>query len=139
MTNHSISARFGGRDMTFCIPRQHLSIFENIHGPAALMMQRFTQRAWTVENVRAVLEFAARPEADFARAKSLPGGMGSMVEAILPAADPHIKATLTANAPGAYVELAMLVLVASLYGLEPGDAASWTDEAPVDGVPADGE
>lgn len=133
MTSESISARFGSRDMTFAVPRQHLPIFEAIHGSAAHLMQRFTRQAWTAEDVRNVLEFAARPETDFARAKSLPGGMGSMVEAVLPAANPHIKATLAANPPGAYVELAMLVLMASLFGLQPGDSATWGDEAPADG------
>lgn len=124
MKSEEISARFGGRDIVFAIHRSVMPIFEAIHGPASLMAARLTSRAWTVEDVRAVLEFALIPASQLQRYARFPA---PLPKTMLPHPDPHISATLIDRGPGGYAELALLILVASLFGLKEDESNAFSD------------
>ena len=126
MTTETIQARFGGRDYQFAIPRRYLYIFEADYGSAAAMAARFVAGNWRFEDVRNVIEFAARPSSHFKWADQMPKPLPRGVP--VPPSNPHIEATLTDNPPGTYAELALLILTASIYGLERPEDAVFTDE-----------
>lgn len=121
----SISARFGGRDVTFKIERVDLPVFEGHFGSAFALFQKLSTGVWTTEDVRRVLSFAATPTTAHSMARHcLAHGLSGFGPRPYHA---HVDDTLQRNAPGTYAALASLVLGAALFGVS-DDEATFTDE-----------
>lgn len=131
-----IKARFGGRDLVFKIPRDHLAGFEaGIGEPAAIRFRRLVAGGASFQDVRKVLEYAA------------PAGLGRpipqndmdvMREQLFNSAHPatfapisdqasFVAKTLAANPPAKYALLAQVVIAACLYGV-PEDAGGFDED-----------
>lgn len=119
----SVEARINGQYLKIELKRHALPYFEADHGAALTKLQRLMNKAWTVNDITDVLNFAVR--------KQPHEGMDwihyqmSKTMAKLEKKDKELTViddAISANGAGNYAVLASLVLYAALFGLDPEDA-----------------
>lgn len=130
MTLNAVTARFGGRDLTFKIDRQDVPLFEAYSGlPAIEMFMRITDSRWTVDNLKSVLTFASVPAAKLSELRQFSGALRRMAPSDTGLLDhyfrgcaPHVKRTLGANPLAQYALLAQAIMAGALFGITAADA-----------------
>ncbi|CAH2408018.1 hypothetical protein [Mesorhizobium ventifaucium] len=130
MTLNSVTARFGGRDVTFKIDRQDLPLFEAYAGiPAYEMFTRITAGKWTVENLKSVLTFASVPAGKLAELRQFTGVLRRMassdtglLDSYFKGCAPLVRRTLSSNPVAQYALLAQAILAGALFGITAADA-----------------
>ncbi|MER8637656.1 hypothetical protein [Mesorhizobium sp. M1365] len=130
MTLNSVTARFGGRDLTFKIDRQDLPLFEAYAGlPAIEMFMRITGGKWTVDNLKTVLRFASVPAdrlkelRQFSRTlRHMTPTDSGLLDSYFKGCAPLIKRTLSTNPVAQYALLAQAILAGALFGITAADA-----------------
>ncbi|CAN7427564.1 hypothetical protein [Brucella pseudogrignonensis] len=119
----SVRARVNGQYLDIELKRHALPYFEADHGSALNTLQRLMNKAWQVQDITNVLNFAIRKQpaegTDWMRYQ-----MTKTLEKLekkdkeLTVIDEAIKI----NGPGHYAVLASIVLYAAVFGLDPEDA-----------------
>lgn len=119
----SVRARINGQYLDIELKRHALPYFEADHGSALNTLQRLMNKAWQVQDITNVLNFAIRKQpaegTDWMRYQ-----MTKTLEKLekkdkeLTVIDEAIKV----NGPGHYAVLASIVLYAAVFGLDPEDA-----------------
>ncbi|MER9900100.1 hypothetical protein [Mesorhizobium sp. M0130] len=130
MTLNSVTARFGGRDLTFKIDRQDLPLFEAFSGlPAIELFMRITGGKWTVDNLKSVLTFASvsadrlKELRQFSRTlRHMTPTDSGLLDHYFKGCAPHIKRTLNANPVAQYALLAQAIIAGALFGISASDA-----------------
>ncbi|PTE08209.1 hypothetical protein [Mesorhizobium helmanticense] len=136
----SVTATFGGREITFKIDRQDLPLFEAYAGiPAIEMFMRITGGRWTVQHLKSVLTLASVSADKLAELRQFTGALRRMapgdtglIDSYLKGCAPHVRRTLTANPVAQYAILTQAILAGALFGLSAADA-TFTEQS------ADGE
>lgn len=123
----SVSARFGGRDLTLKIARTDLPAFEAATGDSAFaVLKAIHAGSWTVRQVKSVLGFAmASPEQ-----LRLARGMARVSMPSMGGLEPtstHVERTFATRPPAVYAPLAEAILGAALFGIT-AEEATFTDE-----------
>jgi hypothetical protein len=126
----SVTASFGGRDLTFKIDRQDLPLFEAYSGlPAIEMFMRITGGKWTVEQLKSVLTFASIPAAKLTELRQFSGVLRRMapsdtglLDSYFKGCAPLVKRTLGANPVAQYALLAQAIMAGALFGITAADA-----------------
>lgn len=129
MTTDAITARIGGRDITFKIDRADLRIFEGRFGPAFSLYSRIVRGDWTVRDLTNVLRFAAGPRPD-PKEWTDEWRMRQALTEIHGAPADFLDNTLAKNPPAIYAPLAANVIGAALFGIDETEA-TFSDEQPV--------
>lgn len=126
MKHDSVSARIGGRDITFKIARDDLPVFEGYTGYSAFgLFRAIATGAWRVDQIKAVLKFASMS----ASARKRAVAMAQLGSQPLPEKPGFIDAVFARNPPAQYATLAASVLGAALFGIDAAEA-TFTDEEP---------
>lgn len=119
----SVQARVNGQYLTIELKRHALPYFEADHGSALNTLQRLMNKAWRVQDITNVLNFAVRKQpaegTDWMRYEM------AKVMAKLEKKDKEltvIDEAISINGAGNYAVLASMVLYAALFGLDPADA-----------------
>lgn len=127
-----VSAKFGGRKLEFCIPREKLSAFEALtNEPAQTRLAKLLSGSATINDIQEVLEYAA-PEG-FGR--KLPEGRNAAIlhmrfdiERMSGRTKPNFVSTVFAEQPPMkYAVLAQGILAAALHGI-PETAANFDED-----------
>lgn len=119
----SVQARINGQYLDIELKRHALPYFEADHGSALNTLQRLMNKAWQVQDITNVLNFAIRKQpaegTDWMRYQ-----MTKTLEK-LEKKDKEptvIDEAIKVNGPGHYAVLASIVLYAAVFGLDPEDA-----------------
>ncbi|MEX0406905.1 GTA-gp10 family protein [Aquibium sp. LZ166] len=118
-----VKARFGGKDVTFKIPRADLEAFESYTGQNSFaLFTSLAGKTWGLGDVSRVLKFAMAnaSERRLYRTLALTGAPAARLDGIK---NNLVDKTLAANAPGDYVPLCVSIIGASLFGLDPEEAS----------------
>jgi len=123
----SVVATFGGQETRFAIAREDLAAFEMAIGlPAYTIFTKFAGGLWSVTDLRTVLNFAAMSSTEKAphRATAQAGFNSYLLDLNLRrgCGPSRVDRVLLDNAPARYAPLALKILEASLFGLDPVDA-----------------
>jgi hypothetical protein len=130
MKADQITARFGGRDLTFKIAREDLGAFELYAGSSAFgLFRRIGAGAWTIADIKNVLRFATMPSGELEQVRKTVSVAPILVASTIGRAGGFVDSVLNTNPPGQYAVLALNVLGAALFGVEGADA-TFTDEEP---------
>lgn len=131
-----VTAKFGGRELTFAIPRELLPFFElMIKEAAQVRLSKIIHGFATTAEIREVLEYAA-PKG-LGREIPVDHGAAEMVrmrfqlEALRPPKKTFVSETMAKNGPMKYAVLAQGILAAALHGL-PESAAHFDEDEEAD-------
>lgn len=129
MRHDSVSAKFGGRAVTFKIDRRDLPSFEAMTGASAFAtFRRIVNGDWAVADLSRVLRFAALGEKTIKQLRSQAVGKtlvsgGIAIDGFVDARSPAwVNEALTTQPPAQYAALAVNVLGAALFGVDDEDA-----------------
>lgn len=135
-----VTAKFGGRDMTFVLERELLQFFEAAIGEAAqVRLSKIIHGFATTKEIREVVEYAA-PEALGRKVPVSAGGvevvkMRFALDAIRPERRTWVAGVFDKNGPMKYAVLAQGILAAALHGL-PESAAHFDEDEEADDAAA---
>jgi len=120
----SVSAHFGGKQITFAINRDDLPTFEHFSGKSAyLVFKSIAAGCWLVADIQAVLRFASLPEKQLNHYRTATrAGVHQLINPALQVRQDHVAATFAANPVAPYAQLAANVLAGALFGLDEVDA-----------------
>ncbi|TAZ76559.1 hypothetical protein [Rhizobium ruizarguesonis] len=109
----AIKASIHGADYTCEIHRDNLKFFEAFYGPAYALLKRISGGFWTVDELRAVINFATKPKLD----PNLTA-MAVALKQSMYAEHSFIDDAFVARGPAYYAPLAVGILTASLGGVD---------------------
>lgn len=127
MLHDSVSARFGGRDLTLKIARTDLPAFEAATGDSAFaVLKAIHAGAWTVRQVKSVIGFAMAAPEQLRLARGMARASLPIFGGLEPTAT-HVERVFATRPPAIYAPLAEAILGAALFGIT-AEEATFTDE-----------
>jgi hypothetical protein len=113
----SITATIGGTEHQCQIHRENLKFFEAFYGSAYALFKRITGGVWSVDELRAVINFSTKPKLDAATSP-----MAVALKQSSYNERSFIDDVFSTRGPAHYAPLAMGILAASLWGVTDEEA-----------------